>query len=423
MATRPDTSPEWATDENFDATGEAWDGLPTKVDPGAALREEGWEPEQRPAAEHVNFQLNLQGAWLAFLMNVAIANWHEVPVIDGNGGELWGTSDMDLRCGVYVSTTSSGAGALFLFGEFDSVSGDTRAAVSVAGGAWTDPPETVDATADPVTVLAAVHDTTNGVLIVCGVNAPADGMIFTRPAADAPLGTWTQRLSVANITFRGLAHGASASGAVTSIAVGELTTTNDARIYSSDLGTGWTNRDTTANQPLYGVANKPGVCWVAVGDDTAGNAIIMRSADGITWSTITHGLGVDTLRKIVWDARAGLFLAIGDNGSRCTSPDGTKWVDRTDTGVAWLASDPTDMATDGAGTILVLSNSLGWRVYASTDGGLTFTAGHQIQRPGSPAWGDTTIRGLCWGGPSGWVIMGDVFPALGAPVAWFSLAL
>ncbi len=422
MATRPDTSPEWATDENFDATGEAWDGLPTKVDPGAALREEGWEPEQRPAAEHVNFQLNLQGAWLAFLMNVAIANWREVPVIDGNGTALWGSTDMDLRCGLFVPVTSSNAGALFLFGETDSVSGDTLAAVSVAGAAWSDPAETVDGTASPATVLAAAYDATNGLVIVVGVDTGSEGTIHTRPAADAPLGTWTSRAGIATTTFRAIATG-TGTGAPVAIVVGEDTSNNNMQIFSSSNGTGWTQRANVVDRPMHGVANKPGAMWVAVGDDNAGVAKVYRSADGITWTESTTGVGGSTLRHIVWDARAGLFLAIGDNGNRRTSPDGTTWTDRTDTGEAWLAEDPAAMATDGAGTILVLAFELGWKVYASTDGGITFTDGHLVKRPGSLAWGDASPKGLCWGGPNGWVIMGDVFPALGLPVAWFSLAL
>jgi hypothetical protein len=62
--------PTWATDANYAAAGEAWDGQPTKVAPPAALRAEGYEPEARPAADYDNSWKNAVGAWFTYVDGV-----------------------------------------------------------------------------------------------------------------------------------------------------------------------------------------------------------------------------------------------------------------------------------------------------------------------------------------------------------------
>jgi hypothetical protein len=62
----PSDSPEFATSANFTVDGDAWGGDPTKADPGAPRKAEGFEPSTLPA-EWLNWVLNNHGAWAVWL--------------------------------------------------------------------------------------------------------------------------------------------------------------------------------------------------------------------------------------------------------------------------------------------------------------------------------------------------------------------
>lgn len=67
----PSTSPLFSTDATFAADGDDWSGDPTKIDPGAPRRAEGFEPDTLPA-EWLNFQIGLIGDWI---------KWHEDEIL------------------------------------------------------------------------------------------------------------------------------------------------------------------------------------------------------------------------------------------------------------------------------------------------------------------------------------------------------
>lgn len=423
MTARPKTVPTWATDENYDEPLEAWHGTPTKVEPTTERQAEGWRPAARPPATYENWRANAVGAWLAFLANVAIANWRRVRLFKDPTTEVWGNNDADLRCGVYVPDSNGGRGDVFVFGEVDSASSNALAAVTYGtfgSTAWET--EQVD-TSSPANILACCHDTSNDLVQACG----SGGLIYSRPqASSAGSGVWTQRSSAAGVDLRAIAHGTGDGvGTPRLIAVGEDTASDDMRIYSSVNGTAWTLRGSVTDRPMYGVANKPGAMWVAVGDDNAGAAAIYRSADGITWTASTAP-AIASLRHVVWEARAERFFAVGLNGARATSPDGITWTDQTDTGTAWADADPAGMATDDAGTILVLAprvgtlndGPFGGSVYASTDGGITFTDAYVLNGGGLG-----TIRNVFWAGPHGWVVTEDTGSGTDGPGVQASLVL
>lgn len=63
----PTTVPQtWATDTNFDSTGNAWDATANKAAPAASLSAEGWEPETAPDPRTFNYLFNLIGQWLTY---------------------------------------------------------------------------------------------------------------------------------------------------------------------------------------------------------------------------------------------------------------------------------------------------------------------------------------------------------------------
>lgn len=66
--TKPTDNPDWATDANYAADGDSWSSTATKVDPGAARRAEGAEPDTF-AAQWFNFILNAHGNILSWLLD------------------------------------------------------------------------------------------------------------------------------------------------------------------------------------------------------------------------------------------------------------------------------------------------------------------------------------------------------------------
>ena len=62
----PTDSPEFATDAAYASDGDAWSGTPPRVDPGVAIREEGFEPGILPA-EWLNHVLGVHGDWITYL--------------------------------------------------------------------------------------------------------------------------------------------------------------------------------------------------------------------------------------------------------------------------------------------------------------------------------------------------------------------
>jgi hypothetical protein len=64
---KPTELPEWATETNYDAPGQSWDGTATKVDPGGTLKAEGWQPAFQPPAQYHNWWMGKVGEWLAWL--------------------------------------------------------------------------------------------------------------------------------------------------------------------------------------------------------------------------------------------------------------------------------------------------------------------------------------------------------------------
>jgi hypothetical protein len=62
----PTDDPLFATDATYAADGDDWSGDPPRVDPGAPIRAEGFEPGQLPA-EWLNHVLGVHGDWIDWL--------------------------------------------------------------------------------------------------------------------------------------------------------------------------------------------------------------------------------------------------------------------------------------------------------------------------------------------------------------------
>jgi hypothetical protein len=108
----------------------------------------------------------------------------------------------------------------------------------------------------------------------------------------------------------------------------------DANIITSPDGITWLERAPTVSKAfdLRGVASDGVGIIVAVGQADGTDAYIVTSPDGITWTERTNPKNF-TLNKVVWSADLSLFCAVGGaDGSDAyiiTSPDGITWTERT----------------------------------------------------------------------------------------------
>ncbi len=143
-------------------------------------------------------------------------------------------------------------------------------------------------------------------------------------------------------------------------------------IYTSPDGTSWTERydsnsGSVSNIRLNDVAYGGGY-YVAVGD----NGTIVRSTDGISWSTVSSGTSTDLQGVSYGD---GVFVVVGDEGGTTpevvlTSSNGSSWTDHSSgvdiTDNMWLFHIQYCNDRFLAG---------GWRssIQYSTDQGATFT--------------------------------------------------
>src|SRR5574341_295905 len=64
---KPASKPTWATDANYPANTQPWASSATKVQPSSGKQAEGWEPEEPPPAQYMNWWKNLVGQWVDFV--------------------------------------------------------------------------------------------------------------------------------------------------------------------------------------------------------------------------------------------------------------------------------------------------------------------------------------------------------------------
>ena len=98
--------------------------------------------------------------------------------------------------------------------------------------------------------------------------------------------------------------------------------TSVGQIGTSTNLTAWTSR-TWINSSLPNWAVWNGTTWVIV----ANGGSIGTSTDAINWTSRTSGIATNLL-WIDWDSKINQFIAVGDNMTILTSPDGTTWTNK-----------------------------------------------------------------------------------------------
>jgi len=193
-------------------------------------------------------------------------------------------------------------------------------------------------------------------------------------------------------------------------------------IYTSPDGISWTLRFTAVGgtQLVRSLAAGPGAGAVAVGD----NGLCLRSADGITWSTLViPALGTLGATDVAWGPSGYVMTAVSYSPTTVnkvfTSPDGITWTDRS-AGTGLDAEWKTLLRTAWLNDRFV---SAGWYsgIRSSFDGGSTFaqarTAGNIELR--AMAYGNGVYFGAGWDRDNSGVDV-DVFSLNGDD--WYSFS-
>lgn len=117
-------APDWASDVNHSAPGETWDGLATKVAPSSGQIAAGFQPEQEPPGEWLNYLFNNYGDWIRYLSGffdgssdefeyptVRVRTIHLVPSDASN----YGSSDWGFIAGGRDAILSAANGANLIY--------------------------------------------------------------------------------------------------------------------------------------------------------------------------------------------------------------------------------------------------------------------------------------------------------------------
>lgn len=192
-------------------------------------------------------------------------------------------------------------------------------------------------------------------------------------------------------------------------------------------------RSAASPEALYGVCVGPTGTLVAVGASGGVDALILSSADGITWTERTNPKNVG-LFQVTY--ALGLFVAVGEPDGidtyTLTSPDGITWTERAtpqNRGLIDVVASPTTLVAvgdfDGVDAYIASSaNGTAWTERANPSakglgavtyapelglfcavGGLNFGASYIVTSPDGAVWtartdpaGGEMIQGVVWAG-------------------------
>ena len=388
MAEKPTIKPTWSTNENY--LGGPDIGTPTKIDPGAGKRNEGWRNQDRPPAQHWNFFANLQGQWFEWLESA-------VDGVTRGNGLIWTALD-PAAVGFRVPPNGGAAPAISIgYGPNVGNFGPQWicAARSTGAGTPSEPKDPIWTSNTPHAWLRSSF--APGVIGNAGLGrhpkcmhwsdlanmwiypmqrSPAPGVKALFTSANGV--SWVARTTTPS-DFQGhYSIAESPNIIVVTSDNGTATEVVAPNFFSSVNGFTWTARLNPTGREMRCVAWSPKLTrFIALGDSTPATSNAATSANGITWTAIT--VPSDTYNDIIWDTHNEVFVAVADSGRVITSSNGTTWQNR---GVVLIGVNNRpiyagSVASNGRGVILAAGST---RVNAltavsmSTDGGATWKA-------------------------------------------------
>jgi hypothetical protein len=389
----PIVTTSWSNDTNLSDPGEPWDTTVAKVDPGNGKRDDGWLPEESPAAQHTNYLLNEIGRWIQYLSGLQVIHWEDAT----KTWHLPGTYLADAESSCNAPAYDEGAERWIVgggtgVGTAKAVSSRDLATFAENGLGpvsyrWTwaaakrpdDAPSTAGTyrtlfgTAD-LTVAASVH--------VTEANGTPPGFAFSNAVLP----------SANNVsTYQGVWD----TSASRWIVVGTDNTAITARAslwYATTAPLGAFTRVSPAatSTAVLGVAYGAGLL-VAVGNGTSPAFDAFTSVNGGTSWTVTTPSGItagEDFRAIAYDETRALFMMLTDQ-SCYVSSNGTTWTQRS-TFASGGFFQFRCLATDG-GIYVAAAEDDPPRIRYSLDHGATW---RQVYVP--PAEATTPIVGVAY---------------------------
>ena len=289
--TIPATSPLFATVGTYPIDGDAWEGDPVRVDPGASRRAEGWEPDTFPA-EWANFMTGLHGDWIEHHRRRRLAS---------------GLGSWDARASAsnyVIKAIAARPEAPAFVGAVPVLPADHMLSIVATGGG-----DTIQGSSDGSVWTGSSSGLSDSVADLAylpiadrwiAVGGFTNGRIFSRVAGNLS----TAWASAYGPTLARFTRVSCSSGRAIAIGIG-------GRVSTSTNGTSWTALSALPNEATdiaYG-----GGIFVAVYRDT-----IYTTTDGASWTTrlsISSSAGTDDSR-VAYDAtRARFFVSSSAAGA------------------------------------------------------------------------------------------------------------
>lgn len=89
MSLRPGGEPPlFANTANYPAGSDPWSGGPSKVDPGAGIKAQGFVPGDKLPAQFVNWLLNAQGGWLSYQDTLEVRTYSQPSIPQASSHDL-----------------------------------------------------------------------------------------------------------------------------------------------------------------------------------------------------------------------------------------------------------------------------------------------------------------------------------------------
>lgn len=390
---RPSELPKWATDTTYSSG--PFIGQPTKINPAAGVKTQGFYPEAPFAAEHQNWWEGLVGDWAEYLDDQRLLVKEQLV-----RGAL-ASSRYEVSAAMVGPVPLPGLPQFVYLGA-SSLSRRHTLNGSFAGGIT--PPNFATGSSsiwsfavDPVNYRAlGVIDSTSSVATrLARFNANAWA------AQDLPVSyNGASRVAFIGTKF----FVAQANGSVYSSTTGATGSWSAAT--ALPVNTGYRHFEKSA---------EGGGVWIGCSavDSGGANGYVLRTADGgATWSAVLMPGTSPGVWDVAYDAIRSRFVAVGalgSNGGIWTSTDGTSW---TQLSFTISNNDNPAVSSPTIGSIvitqetMVLWGSGSSRLYTSRDGGSTLNQLSQlIQGTYAPilktngmaimaCGGDTTLIGV-----------------------------
>lgn len=326
MSLRPGGEPpSFAATANYPAGTDPWSGQPSKVDPGAGIKAQGFVPGQGLPAQFVNWLLNAQGGWLNYQDTLEARTYSQPSIPQAGSHDL--ANMLQDNCALFNAENSK----YFLGGQDQTDSNIPLVLRSSNGETWVSdgaPVITPDATPQTYQIVDSPAD---GVFAWI---AHGSGQQYCRRGSD---GVWAGPFTLANgqktFVARWFVDRWVGAGEVSGAHVGVFT-------FKPTTNTGSSGTLATPSLPgASGVTLSAEFAPLMAKSDTlpllivgapSGAADLWTTPDGVTFTHVPNPFaGGASLLFLTWNAGDALFYAgtIEAGVSKAyTSPDGATWT-------------------------------------------------------------------------------------------------